>query len=362
MLALSLYGSPLGVPAVAAAAGLQAELATIDPGLDLKAIVPAFEALQKKDKELERRLEDVDHLLKDMASRRDFQGRGGAATAIKQASGKKNLMNLNVAAIDLDGTLDAISDDDGRRDYSLDPVVHHKHPRRKIVEETKVFEAGDTMRYPLDLADIEPGNLPLDRVFTKAGMQAARTSAGCENKPDWISRMNAVHDLVAHTYILTLPRKSKVVAAVDTAERLLSVGWPEERLSLFIGADCKAKWGDELNQVARNWHGKQALDLALQAQGRNDTIFSTAPGNTYGVCDLSKPHSHNLTMYGETFTQAKLCFSACCAMSHQLVMMHAFHFKNHVSHATYTRQCPHWPRRHAAQISQARGLRGNDPP
>ena len=68
------------VPAVAAAAGLQAELATIDPGLDLKAIVPAFEALQKKDKELERRLEEVDHLLKDMASRRDFQGRGGAAT------------------------------------------------------------------------------------------------------------------------------------------------------------------------------------------------------------------------------------------------------------------------------------------
>jgi hypothetical protein len=135
--------------------------------------------------------------------------------------------------------------------------------------------------------------------------------------------MSAVHDLVAHTYILTLPRQKKVEAAMKAAENLLSVGWPKERMSLFVGADCKQLWGQPLVEVARNWHGQQHLDLDVREYAslaslrmRDNYPFS---GPVYSTCDLSKPIKLN----------APICVSACCALSHQLIMLHAFHFKTH---------------------------------
>lgn len=80
----------------------------------------------------------------------------------------------------------------------------------------------DMLRKPLDIPKLEAGNLPITKVFTRAGLDAAANSAGCGNKPEWRSRLAAVHDLVAHTYILTLPRPAKVNAATDTAERYVS--------------------------------------------------------------------------------------------------------------------------------------------
>jgi hypothetical protein len=80
----------------------------------------------------------------------------------------------------------------------------------------------DMLRRPLDIPKLEAGNLPITKVFTRAGLDAAANSAGCGNKPEWRSRLAAVHDLVAHTYILTLPRPAKVDAATDTAERCVS--------------------------------------------------------------------------------------------------------------------------------------------
>ena len=65
---------------------------------------------------------------------------------------------------------------------------------------------------------LKAGHLPLQEVFTSEGLHAASNSAGCQ-KEEWRSRMSAVHDLVAHTYILTLPRKKKVEAAMQAAER-----------------------------------------------------------------------------------------------------------------------------------------------
>lgn len=110
--------------------------------------------------------------------------------------------------------------------------------------------------------------------------------------------------------------------------RLLSVGWPEDRLSLFVGVDCKALWGQRLVAVAQKWHGAQSHDLALRKAAASGQFFSTSENNTYGKCDFSKPFTSNVTQYGATMPQSQLCFSACCAMSHQLVMMHAFHFKH----------------------------------
>merc|ERR1719453_378849 len=189
------------------------------------------------------------------------------------------------------------------------------------------------MRKTLNVAKLEAGNLPITEVFTRAGLDAAATGAGCNNKPEWRSRLAAVHNLVAHTYILTLPRTAKVNAATDAAERLLSVGWPEDRLSLFIGADCKALWGQRLVNLAQKWHGGQTHDLALRKLGLGGQFFSTSENNTYGKCDFSKPYDSNVSQYGATMPQSQLCFSACCAMSHQLVMMHAFHYKHHSPNA-----------------------------
>jgi hypothetical protein len=81
----------------------------------------------------------------------------------------------------------------------------------------------EMLRRPLDIPKLDPGNLPITKVFTRAGLDAAANSAGCGNKPEWRSRMAAVHDLVAHTYILTLPRENKVNAATDAAERYVAL-------------------------------------------------------------------------------------------------------------------------------------------
>ena len=113
------------------------------------------------------------------------------------------------------------------------------------------------MRFDLHVDTLEPGEIPIVKVLTEEGLHAARSSAGCESQPAWADRMSAVHNLVEHTYILSLPRQAKVAAATDTAVRLLSMGWPEDRLSLFIGADCKAKWGQGLIELAGQWHGSQ---------------------------------------------------------------------------------------------------------
>ena len=172
---------------------------------------------------------------------------------------------------------------------------------------------------------MEPGPRPLASLFTEEGMEGASTSTGCHTE-DWRSRMSAVHSLVAHTYILTLPRKPKVEAAMDAAERLLSVGWPKEKTSLFIGADCKALWGQPLVDLAHKWHGKQPIDGDLRAAaahfGVHDTdsksIFATSNAE-YSKCDLTKP-------VGQV---DKHCMSTCCALSHQLVMLHAFHYGAH---------------------------------
>ena len=77
----------------------------------------------------------------------------------------------------------------------------------------------ELLRRTLDIPKLEPGNLPITKVFTRAGLDNAANSAGCGNKPEWRSRLAAVHDLVAHTYILALPRETKINAATDTAER-----------------------------------------------------------------------------------------------------------------------------------------------
>ena len=68
------------------------------------------------------------------------------------------------------------------------------------------------------LADMEVGALPLTQLFTPAGIAAAQKSAGCEGTA-WRSRMEAVHGLVEHSYILTLPRPGKFVATAEQAER-----------------------------------------------------------------------------------------------------------------------------------------------
>jgi hypothetical protein len=65
---------------------------------------------------------------------------------------------------------------------------------------------------------LEAGHLPLQELFTSEGLAAASKSAGCQ-ADEWKSRMSAVHSLVAQTYILTLPRKNKVEAAMQAAER-----------------------------------------------------------------------------------------------------------------------------------------------
>lgn len=80
----------------------------------------------------------------------------------------------------------------------------------------------ELLRRPLDIPKLEPGNLPITKVFTRAGLDAAANGAGCGNKPEWRSRLAAVHDLVAHTYILALPRPTKINAATDTAERYVA--------------------------------------------------------------------------------------------------------------------------------------------
>ena len=84
-------------------------------------------------------------------------------------------------------------------------------------------------RKVLHIGKLEPGNLPITDVFTRAGLDAAVTAARCENKPEWRVRLSAVHNLVAHTYILTLPRPAKVAAATDTAERFVAscIGCPK---------------------------------------------------------------------------------------------------------------------------------------
>ena len=65
---------------------------------------------------------------------------------------------------------------------------------------------------------LEAGHLPLQELFTSEGLTTASKSAGCQAE-EWKSRMSAVHSLVAQTYILTLPRKNKVEAAMQAAER-----------------------------------------------------------------------------------------------------------------------------------------------
>ena len=171
-------------------------------------------------------------------------------------------------------------------------------------------------RKHVDVSKLDAGNMPLTDLFTADGLEAAARSAACNE--GMRVRLAAVHDLVAHTYILTLPRESKVHAAVDAAERLLSVGWPHEKTSLFIGADCKRLWGQPLADLSRRWHGGQTADpdLAHRSSVRGARIFADEDSE-YSTCDLSKPNEN------------PECFSACCALSHQLVMMHAFHFSHH---------------------------------
>lgn len=73
--------------------------------------------------------------------------------------------------------------------------------------------------------------------------------------------------------------------------------------------------------------------MTLRRTASGSQFFATSKDNTYGKCDFTKPYSTNLTENGQTISQAQLCFSACCAMSHQLVMLHAFHYKHHAPNA-----------------------------
>lgn len=106
-----------------------------------------------------------------------------------------------LAPIDIDGELGFPDNEDGSNGISDDS------------------SPATALRKSLHIAKLEPGNLPITDVFTRAGLDAAATSAGCDNQPEWRVRLSAVHNLVAHTYILTLPRPTKVTAATDTAER-----------------------------------------------------------------------------------------------------------------------------------------------
>lgn len=188
----------------------------------------------------------------------------------------------------------------------------------------------------LESLELEPGNLPFEDIFTSEGLDLASKSAGCQQSKEWLSRMSAVHELVAHTYILTLPRPAKVHSAMTAAARLLSVGWPAARTSLFIGADCKKLWGQKLVDQIHKWHGGQTADTSLRSDALAfrvedssvDTTGQDIPGAgpEYAKCDMTKPADK----------VDGLCFSACCAMSHQLVMMHAFHQRTQVrSRPTY---------------------------
>ena len=102
------------------------------------------------------------------------------------------------------------------------------------------------------------------------------------------------------------------------------MGWPAERTGLFIGADCKALWGQPLADLAHKWHGSQPTDASLRSKAQSYKIEDSsalslmASGSQYSECNLNKPVGQN----------DKNCLSACCAMSHQMVMMHAFHYGN----------------------------------
>ena len=102
------------------------------------------------------------------------------------------------------------------------------------------------------------------------------------------------------------------------------MGWPAERTGLFIGADCKALWGQPLVDLAHKWHGSQPIDASMRSKAQSykiedASLLSFVEANSqYGKCDLTRP-------IGQLDVN---CLSACCAMSHQLVMLHAFHYGN----------------------------------
>lgn len=164
------------------------------------------------------------------------------------------------------------------------------------------------------LADMEVGALPLTQLFTPAGIAAAQKSAGCEGTA-WRSRMEAVHGLVEHSYILTLPRPGKFVATAEQAERLLSVGWPAEKVSLFIGPDCNRLWGEPLVKLSQKWFGGEGLDVPVRTAAMSSQMLSNHPSSEFSQCDLRAPLKSD-------------CSAVCCGMAHQMAMIHAFHQRN----------------------------------
>lgn len=103
--------------------------------------------------------------------------------------------------------------------------------------------------------------------------------------------------------------------------RLLGVGWSPDKISIFVGPDCKTAWGQGLVNLTKKWHGTLAANDTIKERALASAIRDTSP------VDILTGHSGKCDLGMDVSMVHKDCFASCCAMSHQMAQMDAFYGK-----------------------------------
>jgi len=172
---------------------------------------------------------------------------------------------------------------------------------------------------PLQMA---AGPRPIAQILSADEILAAQSSANCDAN-GWKQSLSVYHNMVGMVYILTLPRQTVYNAAIASAKRLLAMGFPPDKVTVFVGIDCKALWGNALVQTGFEWFGHLPQWNATGVEKGwplwSKEKFAIGPHRpelttSYSTCDVTDP-----------VASSKGCFSSCCAMSHQAIMVDAYH-------------------------------------